>query len=299
MTRVLNYVAMKWALLAILLTAAAQVVAQQATPSPDQPTAEHHRIAKTEVPGRHFDLNSLPGAVLFAQEKFDPKKRVPLIIHFHGPGWLVEYQVTRDLPRAAVITVQLGTASSVYNRPFDGTRTFDAMVEEARVLLGLKRGFSSINLTAWSAGYGAVRAILRDQVNFARVTSVLLLDGIHASYSPEGKPLAEGGVVNDRDLDSFLKFAREAAAGRKTFVITHSEIVPGTYASTTECTDYLLKALGLKRRPVRRKTRSGMHQLTTVDARGFHVRGYSGDTAADHIDFIHSMSEWLGLFKTK
>ena len=288
---------MKWTLAAIVLLTAASAIGQQTTPSPTQsPSAEHHRIAKTDVPGRHFELKSLSGATLFAPEKLDQKRGVPLMIHFHGPGWLVEYQVVRALPNAAVITVQLGTGSSVYNRPFDGTSTFSAMVDEARGLLDVKRGFSSINLTAWSAGYGAVRAILRDEANFTRVKSVLLLDGIHASYVPEGKPLADGGAINDKDLDSFLKFAREAVSGRKTFVIVHSEIFPGTYASTTECTDYLLNALHLTRKPTANMA-SGMHLLTTVDSPGFHVRGYAGDTAADHVDFIHSMSVWLGLLR--
>ena len=40
--------------------------------------------------------------------------------------------------------------------------------------------------------------------------------------------------------------AQEAAAGRKRMLVTHSEIFPGTFASTTETADYLLDKLGLK-----------------------------------------------------
>ena len=282
-------------LLAIVIALAVAVICQQPTPSP----ADHERIAKIEVPGQRFALKSLAGATLFAPPDLDKNKRVPLIVHFHGPAWLVEYHVARTLPRAAVITVQFGTGSSVYNRPFDKTDTFVAMLNETRDSLGLKHDWSSVNLTAWSAGYGAVRAILRDDGNFARVNGVLLLDGIHGSYSPEGKPRADGGIVNSADLDAFLKFARLAVAGKKTFVITHSEIFPATYASTTECTDYLLTTLNLKRRAAVASGPMSMHQLTAVNTGGFHVRGYSGTTAPDHIDHIHAMSEWLKFLKVK
>jgi hypothetical protein len=266
---------------------------------PSTPPTEHKRITKIDVPGQRFEVKSLSGATLFAPQKLDKNKRLPLIVHFHGPSWLVEYNVAKTLPHAVLITVQLGTGSSVYNRPFDRTETFRAMLDEARSTLGLKHDWSSVNLTAWSAGYGAVRAILRDKANLDRVHGVLLLDGIHASYSPEGKALADGGTVNGADLDSFLVFARLAVAGKKAFVITHSQIFPATYASTTECTNFLLNALNVGRTMTPHDGPMSMHQLTVVDARGFHVRGYTGDTAPDHIDHIHAMSEWLRLLKVK
>ena len=266
---------------------------------PSTPPTEHKRIAQTEIPGQRFELKTLPGATLFAPQKLDKNKRLPLIVHFHGPAWLVEYNVAKTLPRAVMITVQLGAGSSVYNRPFDKTEMFRAMLDEARTTLNLKHDWSSVDLSAWSAGYGAVRAILRDKANLDRVSGVLLLDGIHASYSPEGKPLADGGTVNAADLDSFLEFARLAVDGKKTFVITHSQIFPVTYASTTECTDFLLDTLNLEREMAPRNGPMSMHQLTAVDAGRFHVRGYTGDTAPDHIDHIHAMSKWLKLLKAK
>lgn len=126
---------------------------------------------------------------------------------------------------------------------------FQNLIHEAAKTLELKKGWSSITLVGFSAGYGAVRAILRHDANFRLVNNVLLLDGIHASYVPEGKLLADGGVIKADDLDSYVKFAREAVNGKKSFVISHSEIFPATYASTTECVDFLLNTLSLKRRP--------------------------------------------------
>ena len=253
----------------------------------------HERVAQVEVGGRRVELKSLSGAVLFVPEGVRADKPVPLIVHFHGAPWLVQYQIATHLPHAALITVQLGAGSSVYAKPFANTETFKTMIDEARAAIDMKRGWSSITLTGFSAGYGAIRAILRNHEYVGLVKNVLLLDGIHASYSPEGTP----PVIKSDDLDSFVGFARLASAGKKSFVITHSAIVPGTYASTTECTSFVIDAVGLQRRLSTLETKTGMRQTSVVDANGFHVRGYLGSTAPDHVDFLHSMHVWFGLLK--
>ena len=125
------------------------------------------------------------------------------------------------------------------------------------------------------------------------MNNVLLLDGIHASYVPEGKRLADGGVIRAEDVDAYVKLAREAVAGRKKFLISHSEIFPGTYASTTECVDYLLATLGIKRKAKLRQGPVGMQQLSEVDVKGFHIRGYAGNTGADHGDQLQAMPHCL------
>ena len=144
-----------------------------------------------------------------------------------------------------------------------------------------------------------MRAILRQAEDFAHVNNVLLLDGIHASYLPEGKLAGDGGMVDAADLDSFVKFAREAAAGERSFVITHSKIFPGAYASTAECVDHLLASLDLERRSELQVRPMGMHQLSRVEAKGLHVHGYAGNTAPDHLDHLHAMSAWFRLLSIK
>lgn len=288
--------------LGLLLTATLSLSAQQTPqyPSPmTDSTRPHPRIAHIETHGRRIELKTLKGAVLFTGPKLKTDKPVPLVIHFHGAPWLVQYHVARAAPRAALITVQLGSGSRAYGSPFEQPETFQFLIDEAAGELGLKRGWSSITLTGFSAGYGAVRAILRQEKNFVRVNNVLLLDGIHAGYLPEGKLTADGGTVNPADTDSFVKFAREAVAGKRSFVITHSEIFPGTYASTTECVDQLLAVLDIKRKPELRTGPMGMQQLSVINSKGFRVRGYAGNTAPDHIDHLHAMSEWFDLLNIK
>jgi len=287
-----------WAVLTAYQTVPQQPSKQNPSPMVDH-TRPHPRIEQAEAIGRRVELKSLRGARLFVNPNVNPDRPVPLVIHFHGAPWLIEQHVARNLPGAAVITVQLGAGSSAYSRPFEQAELFRDLVDEAGRELKLKRGWSSITLTGFSAGYGAVREILRRQEYFALVNNVLLLDGMHTSYMPEGKPLADGGAVDSSGLDVFVKFAREAVAARKGFVFTHSEIFPGTYASTTECADYLLAQLGLERRALLRAGPMGMQQLSAVDAGRFHLRGYAGNSAPDHVDHLQAMPAWFSLLRPK
>lgn len=288
-----------WFVLAFAsLSVPAQPTRQNPSPMSDT-TRPHPRIEKVEAPGRRVELQTLKGARLFAGPKVRASRPVPLIIHFHGAPWLTERHVANHLPRVALITVQLGAGSRAYAQPFERPDLFKSLVAEAERGLSAERGFSSITLTGFSAGYGAIRAILRQEDSADRVNGILLLDGIHAGYSPDGKPLAEGGTIIPADLEPFVRFAREAAAGKRTFVITHSEIFPGTFASTTECVDHVLNELKLRRRPALREGPMGMQQLSAVDVKGFHVRGYAGNSAPDHIDHLHAMPEWLSLMDVK
>lgn len=286
----------------LLIFTALPFLAQQSPQNPSpmtDTTRPHPRIEKAEVEGKRTELTTLKGAILFTSPKVKTNKATPLIIHFHGVSWLMEYHIAKHFPNAALITVNLGSGSKVYGTPFTQPEMFQNLIDEAGKVLELKKGWSSITLVGFSAGYGAIRAILRHEANFKIVNNVLLLDGIHASYVPEGQRLADGGIIKADDLDSYIKFAREAVLGKKKFIISHSEIFPATYASTTECVDYLLNTLSLKRKAVLKKGPIGMQQISQVDAKNFHILGYAGNTGADHGDQLYAMPEWLKILKIK
>lgn len=284
----------------LLLTSGTALPQQVQSPSPMvDHTRPHPRLTQAEPTGKRVDLKSLKGARLFRDPRVNPNKPVALLIHFHGASWLIEQHIAHYLPQAALITVNLGAGSSVYRRPFEQPELFQRLLAEAGEELKLKRGWSSITLTGFSAGYGAVREILRQPQNFPLVNNLLLLDGMHTSYQPEGKLLSDGGRIDSSGLDSFVNFAAAAVAGKKIFVFTHSEIFPGAYASTTECADYLLAQLNLKSHPRLRQGPMGMQQLSAVDAGGFHLRGYAGNSAPDHVDHLQAMPEWFRLLRIK
>lgn len=196
---------------------------------------------------------------------------------------------------AAVLN--LGAGTGVYQRAFAEPAAFDSLLAGvSREIAAASRHATRIDhltLSGFSAGHGAVRAILRDPRHFAHVDAVLLLDGMHTSYVPEGKVLAEGGTLDTTNLTALAAFARAAARGEKRFLVTHSEIFPGTFASTTETADWLLRELGLHRTPVARFGPRGMQQLSEARSGNFELRGYAGNTAPDHIDQLHAMPEQL------
>jgi hypothetical protein len=221
---------------------------------------------------------------------------VDLAVHFLGAPWLPEYAVSR-LRNTVAAVVNLGAGSGIYDRAFSNPAAFDSLL--AGVAREVSRSanaairFRRLTLVGFSAGHGAVRAILRDSAHFARVDAVLLLDGMHTSYIPEGTVLAAGGTLDARNLDAFVRFAQAAIRGEKHFLITHSEIFPGTFASTTETADYLLERLGLRRTPMLKWGPGGMQQLSEVRAGNFELLGFAGNSAPDHIDHLHGMPDFL------
>lgn len=288
-----------YALLLILLAPAGSM-AQSQNPSPMvETTRAHERLSRVELSGVVDSVAGPDGRAvrLFVPTHVMGRGPATLVIHFHGAPW-VPQQAVADLDTDAVVAVvNLGAGSGAYDRAFRDPATFGQLVDSIAASVERSAGASllrdSIVLTAFSAGHGAVRAISRDSANFTRVAAVLLLDGLHTSYLPEQTVLAEGGVLDASNLRVFAAMGRAALDGRKRLSITHSEIFPGTFASTTETADWLIRELGLTRTPVLKWGPRGMQQLSEISSGGFMLRGYAGNSAPDHVDHFHALPELL------
>lgn len=262
-------------------------VRESQNPSPMvEHTRTHPRLTEEKPVGQR-EVLSLGN--LFVPEKLKTvKTKVPLYIHFHGGTWLPEVAAARR--QMAVITIQLGSGSAVYGKPFKDPKAFLRLLEEAKMKCNLEFGF--VGLTGWSAGYGAIREILSVPENFARVQFVVLIDGLHTSYVG-GKPGPRESTLVTESLAVFSRFADAAATGKKQMIITHSEIFPGTFASTTETTDYLLKSLQIPRQPTLQWGPMQTQQLSEARKGKFLVLGYAGNSAPDHVDQLHSLPDYL------
>jgi hypothetical protein len=221
-----------------------------------------------------------------------------VVVHFHGAAWLPK-QAVAALPRPHVAAVvNLGAGSGVYDRTYAVDAAFDALlrgIADAIAHVHPRARVGRVTLAGFSAGHGAIRAILREPRHFDRVDAVLLLDGMHTSYVPERTVLALGGTLDTTNLVALTRFADAATRGAKRMLVTHSEIFPGSFASTTETADYMLGALGLRRTPVLKWGPRGMQQLGEVASGNFLLRGFAGNTAPDHIDHLHGMPELLAM----
>lgn len=282
--------------------------AQATTPPPSasqnpspmvETTRAHERLVQKQLGGttRTFTgPGGKPVEVLIPSEA-RTRPTFDLVIHFHGAAWVAQQAADGIKGHPVTAVLNLGAGSGTYDRAFRDSFAFDSL------LAGIAREVSEValhpsqvgqlTLVGFSAGHGAIRAILLDPRNFSTVDAVLLLDGMHTSYIPEGKVLADQGMLDTTNLVAFTELARAASRGEKRFIVTHSEIFPGTFASTTETADWMLGALKLPRKAVLRWGPRGMQQLSEVRAGKFLLMGYAGNTAPDHIDQLHAMPELL------
>jgi hypothetical protein len=269
-------------------------------PSPMvETTRAHGRLTPRDNPGivRTFAGPDGKPVELFIPAAASRASDVNLVIHFLGAAWIPELAVAQLGGNVVVAVLNLGAGSGVYDRAFSNPAAFDTLLatvgRELAGAVGKDVRIGRITLSGFSAGHGAVRAILREPRHFARVDAILLMDGMHTSYVPEGVVLEKGGTLDPHNLDAFVRFAELAVKGDKRFLVTHSEIFPGTFASTTETADYLLEALGLKRKPVLEWGPNGMQQLSEVRSGHFELMGFAGNSAPDHIDQFQGMPEFL------
>ena len=275
----------------LLLGCLLQAAAPPPAPAPQNPspmvehTRAHPRIEKQTLPGRRETLEL---GTLFIAEKLQRKRKLPLLIFFHGGAWLPEVAAARH--GMAAITVQIGAGSGVYARAFAEPARLLAMLKEAESKSGFE--FGEVTLGGWSAGCAALREISKSPEAYARVANFLCIDGIHTGYVG-GKPGPQESQLELPNVEAYLPLVRDAVAGRKRLVITHAEIFPGTFASTTETADWLLAQAGIKRRPVARFGPMGTQQLSEAKAGKFLLRGFAGNSAPDHVDQLHSLPEYL------
>ena len=321
------------ALLAIVVMSAAPLGAAQTAapaaasqnPSPMvETTRAHERLVPRDLGGVVRSLTGAAGKPVEIWIPDDVRNHdvFDLVVHFHGAAW-VAHQAVQSVgspqsvrspqllrssdyvrsPQSAIsvsivaAVVNLGAGSTGYHRAFADPPAFDSLLagieREVSAAAGKPERVANVTLSGFSAGHGAVRAIIRHPRHFAKVDAVLLLDGMHTSYVPEGTVLDKGGTLDTTNLTAFADFARAAMRGEKRFVVTHSEIFPGTFASTTETADWLLRALRLKRTPVLRWGPLGMQQLSEVHAGQFELVGFAGNSAPDHVDHLHAMPHFL------
>ncbi|MGJ5820771.1 hypothetical protein [Paludibaculum fermentans] len=239
-------------------------------------TRAHERILRLNLAGERIQTKL--GSILLPERAGG--RKLPLVIHFHGEPWLAEQSVRKAMPKAAVLAVQLGSGSRVYG---EGVRDPEMLASVLNAAGG--RQFGPIYLSGFSAGYGAIRQLLRQPRNAALVDGVILLDGLHSDYEPPAearRPLAA-------DLDVFLEYARLATAGQKRMLVLHSEVFPGTFASTTETTDWMLAQLGLKQKAILKWGPLGMQMLSETRAGRLRVLGFAGNSAPDHVDYLHAL----------
>jgi hypothetical protein len=228
---------------------------------------------------------------------------IDLVVHFHGAPEVVQREFAAAGLQAALVTVNYRGLSSAYEKPFSNEALFGTLLDEAlaemksRRLVSPTTSWRRVCVSSFSAGFGAVRALLKVPAYFERIDALYLADTLYAGYAEQNGRR----VPNPDNMKDFRRFAAEAAAGRKTMIVTHSYLEPGSYAGTHETADDLIAFVGAQRRAVDEAGPASMRIISRADQGNFHVYGCAGTTGEDHMAHLRNMRFWyllLALGKT-
>lgn len=216
-----------------------------------------------------------------------------LILHFHGVARAQEANIVAAKLNAAIVSVNLGVQSDKYSHSFAAPAQFDRLLGTAQKLVQASGRANSakvgrIALSAWSAGFASVSAILKQDEARGRVDAVLLADGLHAAYSDPKKH-----TIDERSLTKYAKLCEEASRGEKLFVLTHSSIQTYGYANVSETVGTVLKLASIEKATPPSASPRNMQAIYQVNRGDFHVTGYQGKGVADHIDHIWAMGQTM------
>ena len=228
----------------------------------------------------------IPGGCASVGERYDA------LLHFHGAPVSFEKAYEKSGLDSVLLLVNLGNGSGKYESQYAGAGALEAQLQALdrvvdKACPGKKHEAGRVALSAWSAGYGAIFRILAHDANADRIDAALLADGLHAGFQKKGHR-----KVDPLHIAPFARFAERAARGEKLMAVTHSAIVTGNYASTTESSSYLLADNGIERVAEREDgPRKSMTQTSSASHGGLHVRGFAGTTPAAHCDHLYAMGD--------
>jgi len=258
---------------------------------PREPVIESPRRIEVTAPLR---ARLARGHELYAPKSFSPHRGTyDLIVHFHGMASLQEKNLEQSQINAVVVSINLGVGTDRYANAFRDPHVFPDLLTEIAAEIdksgrapGAKIG--RVALSAWSAGFVSVAKLMSDREIAARVDAVVLADGFFTSFTDVKKR-----TINTPSLERFVTLTEAAGRGDKLFAITHSSIPTVDYPSVDETVAKLLELTSIPKVPSRAVGPRNMHETYTADKGSFHVKGYEGVTAPDHIRQIQAMGETL------
>lgn len=259
------------------------------------PPMPYRRIAPpASLPGRQETIqDGKVSFVLYRPEESGVTPDGTLTIHFHGATWFaIEEHLRRGLA-GPLIVFNNGQGSSVYREPFLDRGRLSRWVQTVEEKLGTR--VRRVDLSSFSAGYGAIREIVKSPKYVSLVHRIVLADSMYAGYEP-----VFAGARSRRpakaDLDPWLPFAKLAAHGGKEFVLTYSQVPTGSYASSSTCARWLAQAVGTPTEVLPPTGDPRFPLIERADLGRFHLWGYGGSDADAHTTHARHIADvWRAL----
>ena len=184
---------------------------------------------------------------LFIPDQFvNTGQPVDVLVHFHGDFATVNNNAKYANLNAVVVNLTYSGLSSAYQAPFSNPALFGNILSDALTKLRAQPDFAddvsfgNLAVSSFSAGYAAVREILKSPAYFDQIDGIHLADSLYASFTSatDHRPLASQMV-------DFRRFALAAAQeSGKTLLFSHSQVPTFTYCRTDECADDLVQHVG-------------------------------------------------------
>lgn len=215
-----------------------------------------------------------------------------VLVHFHGdPQTVWNNSRYADL-NTIVVTVNYSGLSSAYSGPFSNTSLFQTLMDEALTKVRLERDFSDslewdqLGVSSFSAGYGAVREILKVANYRSDIDALLAADSLYASTAGDGTPL-------DSQMVDYKSFALMARTGSKTFIFSHSQVPTYTYESTMETGDELMQYLRISAAPISTGGLGTLDFYRHAQRGNFQLWGALGSNGDAHLEHLRYIGQFL------
>lgn len=296
----------------VLLAGCVSSVVRLSSRLPDPPALPHRSIAPTPLPEGSISIeltNHDVKATLFlpSRWKTDPKTGAQLVVHFHTIAWFTIQEHVRRGSTVPLLNFALGEGSATYARPFLEPARFQEWLRVVEKELA-SRGdrvatpapITRVDVSSFSAGYGAVREIVKLEANRQVIQRIVLCDSLYGSLA-DTNATGSARTVAPEHIAPWLEFATAAARGEKTFLLTTSDVPTPRYASTRECGAALAAAVGAQFVPIDGAATAAALDpefplIRRADRGRFHVWNYAGTNAPAHLTHVRHVADvWRSL----
>lgn len=243
--------------------------------------------------GRSFTLSNSAWKV-FIPSTYQPRAGnvADLLVHFHGDPQTYWNNAKYAKLNAIILTVNYSGLSSAYTTPFSNAALFQQIQNEALTTIRAQSdipdtlAWDKLGVSSFSAGYGAVREILKSSTYRNDIDALLAADSLYATTAGDGTPL-------DSQMADYKTFAALAKAGQKTFLYSHSKVLTFTYENTAECGDELMTSLGVSASTYNLDGLGDLDFYRHAKSGNFELWGANGDDGDSHLEHLRYSGEFL------
>jgi hypothetical protein len=215
-----------------------------------------------------------------------------VLVHFHGDPQTFWNNAKYANLNSIIVTVNYSGLSSAYATSFSNSALLQSLLDEALTKVRNDASIADtlqwdkIAVSSFSAGYGAVREILKSSTYRNDIDVLLAADSLYATTAGDGTSL-------DSQLADYKTFANLAKAGSKSFVFTHSQVPTYTYESTGEVGDELMQSLGTTPSAINTNGLGTLNFYRTAQTGNFKLWGATGSDGDSHLEHLRYIGQFL------